>query len=146
MNDRNKDISGKAKEIVKEGLRENAHMEIPLYERRKGKEFHASGSWQTTKGEKRLIEGFGCMFFVGVFFGLLIGFIHPGKLAVLLLSIGILGAVGTFISLFAIVFHKHKKEPMEAHYYDTDYTYNALTKEETDHSKEITKEEFFKKE
>ena len=34
---------------------------------------------------------------------------------------------------------------MEAHYYDTDYKYNAFTGEKTDNSKEITKEEFFNK-
>ena len=118
-------------------------MRIPLYERRKGKEFHASGSWQTTKGEKRLIETFGCLFFFGVFIGLFMLFIHPGTLAYILLGLGIIGAVGTFISLFAIVLHKHKEEPMEAHFYDTDYKYNAFTGETTDNTKEITKEEFF---
>ena len=118
-------------------------MRIPLYERRKGKEFHASGSWQTTKGEKRLIETFGCQFFFGVFIGLFMLFIHPGTLAYILLGLGIIGAVGTFISLFAIVLHKHKEEPMEAHFYDTDYKYNAFTGETTDNTKEITKEEFF---
>ena len=72
-------------------------------------------------------------------------FIHPGKLSSILLGIGITGAVGTFISLFAIVFRKHKEEPMEAHYYDTDYKYNAFTGEEKDAGREITKEEFFGK-
>ena len=60
MNDRNKDIYKKAESVVKQTVKDNSHIEIPLYERRKGKEFHASGSWQTTKGEKRLLEGFGC--------------------------------------------------------------------------------------
>ncbi|MBE6714956.1 MAG: hypothetical protein E7575_06740 [Ruminococcaceae bacterium] len=114
--------------------------------RRKGKEFHTSGSWQATKGERHLIETFGYMFFFGVFIGLIILFIHPGKLANILLGIGIIGAVGTFISLFAIVFRKHKQEPMEAHYYDTDYRFNAFTGEETDNTREITKEEFFDEE
>ena len=85
------------------------------------------------------------MAFFGIFIGLIMLFIFPGKLASIILAIGIIGAVGTFVSLFAIVLHKHKQEPMEAHYYDTDYKYNAFTKEETDHSKEITKEEFFGK-
>ena len=73
------------------------------------------------------------------------GFIHSGTLSSFLLGIGIIGAIGTFVSLFAIVFRKNRKEPMEAHYYDTDYKYNALTGEETDKSKEITKEEFLGK-
>jgi len=145
MNDMKKPISEAAEKIVHESIKENAHVEIPLYERRKGKEFHASGSWQTTKGEKRIIETFGYMFFFGVFLGLIVLFIHPGKLSSILLGIGITGAAGTFISLFAIVFRKHKEEPMEAHYYDTDYKYNAFTGEEKDAGREITKEEFFGK-
>ena len=136
-------ISGKAESIVREGIEESARIDIPLYERRKGKEFHASGSWQATKGEKRLVETFGYMFFFGIFIGLIMHFIHPGKITNIFLGIGIIGAVGTFISLFAIVFRKNKKEPMEAHYYDVDYKYNALTGEETDNSREITKEEFY---
>ena len=137
--------SEKAENIVRESLAENARLEMPLYERRKGKEFRASGSWQATKGERTLVETFGYMFFFGIFIGLIMQFIYPGKLAFLFMVIGITGAVGTFISLFAIVFRKHKQEPMEAHYYDTDYKYNAFTGEETDHTREITKEEFFGK-
>ena len=130
---------------MRESITGDKHIEIPLYERRKGKEFHASGSWKATEGEKRIIESFGYMAFFGIFIGLIMLFIFPGKLASIILAIGIIGAVGTFVSLFAIVLHKHKQEPMEAHYYDTDYKYNAFTKEETDRSKEITKEEFFGK-
>ena len=143
MNDQ---ITEKAEDIVRESIEESARIEVPLYERRKGKEFHASGSWQTKKGEKRLIETFGYLFFFGVFIGLIMLFVHPGKLAGVVLGIGIIGAVGTFVSLFAIVFRKHKEEPMEAHYYDTDYKYNAFTGEEADNTREITKEEFFGKE
>ena len=145
MNDTNERIYEKTENAVRESIREGIRVEIPLYERRKGKEFHASGSWEATKGEKRIIETFGYMFFFGVFIGLIMQFIHPGKLAIIILVTGIIGAVGTFISLFAIVFLKHKNEPMETHYYDTDYKYNAFTGEETDNTREITKEEFFGK-
>ncbi|MBQ9158573.1 MAG: hypothetical protein IJ136_04480 [Erysipelotrichaceae bacterium] len=145
MGDTKKDISEKVEQAMRESITGDKHIEIPLYERRKGKEFHASGSWKATEGEKRIIESFGYMAFFGIFIGLIMLFIFPGKLASIILAIGIIGAVGTFVSLFAIVLHKHKQEPMEAHYYDTDYKYNAFTKEETDHSKEITKEEFFGK-
>lgn len=138
----NENISEKAENIIQETVAENSRVEIPLYQRRKGKEFHASGTWQATKGERRLIETFGYMFFFGVFIGLIMTFIHPGKLSAIILGIGIIGAIGTFISLFAIVLSKHKKEPMEAHYYDVDYKYNAFTGEETDNTREITKEEF----
>ena len=145
MGDTKKDISEKVEQVMRESITGDKHIEIPLYERRKGKEFHASGSWKATEGEKRIIESFGYMAFFGIFIGLIMLFIFPGKLASIILAIGIIGAVGTFVSLFAIVLHKHKQEPMEAHYYDTDYKYNTFTKEETDHSKEITKEEFFGK-
>ena len=142
MNDMNEHISEVTESIVHESTENGAHAEIPLYKRRKGKEFHASGSWQATKGERLLIESFGYMFFFGVFIGLIWLFIHPGKLAAVILGIGIVGAVGTFVSLFAVVFRKHKQEPMEAHYYDVDYKYNAFTGEETDNTREITKDEF----
>lgn len=145
MNDNDKHIFEKAENIVRESIAENARIEVPLYERRKGKEFHASGSWKTTKGEKRLIETFGYMFFIGVFIGLIMLLIHPGTPAFIVLGTGIIGAVGTFISLFAVVLRKHKQEPMEAHYYDTDRTYNAFTGENIDNTREISKEEFFGK-
>ena len=137
-----KQITEKAEDIMRKGRVKRDGIEVPLYECRRGKEFHASGSWQTTKGEKRLIETFGYLFFFGVLIGLLLLFVHPGTFAWIVLGLGIAGAVGMFISMFAIVLHKHKQEPMEAHYYDTDYKYNAFTGEETDHSREITKEEF----
>ena len=129
----------------KENNEVDTNIEIPVYERFKGKQFSASGTWETTKGERRLIEGFGYLFFFGVFLGIIMIFIHPGKLAFIILALGIIGAIGTFVSLFAIVFKKHKEQPMETHYYDSDYKYNALTKEEVDNTKEITKEEFLGK-
>ena len=141
----NKNVSEKVKDVVRKSVKDNSRVEVPLYRRQKGKEFHASGTWQATDGERRLIETFGCLFFFGIFLALIMGFIHPGTLSSILLGIGITGAIGTFVSLFAIVFRKNRKEPMEAHYYDTDYKYNALTGEETDKSKEITKEEFLGK-
>lgn len=130
---------------ARENAAESPHIEIPLFERRKGKEFHASGRWHVMKNEKRLIEIFGGMFFFGVFLGIMMILIYPGTLAYAVLGIGILGAAGSFISLFAIVLHKHNQAPMEAHYYDIDYKYNAINGQETDHTREISKEEFLGK-
>ena len=141
----NKNVSEKVKDVVRKSVKDNSRVEVPLYRRQKGKGFHASGTWQATEGERRLIETFGCLFFFGIFLGLIMGFIHSGTLSSILLGIGIIGAIGTFVSLFAIIFRKNRKEPMEVHYYDTDYRYNAITGEETDKSKEITKEEFLGK-
>ena len=140
-----KQITDKVEDIMRKGNVKPNGIEVPLYERRKGKEFHASGTWQATKRERFIIEGFGYMFFFGVIIGLILLFIHPGTLAYIILGLGIVGAVGMFISMFAIVLHKHNQDPMEAHYYDRDYKYNAFTGEETDHSREITKEEFLGK-
>ena len=67
MSDKNESISEKAEKIARKSKVGGSRVEVPLYERRRGKEFHASGSWQATKGEQRLIETFGCMFFFGVF-------------------------------------------------------------------------------
>ena len=142
MEEKESRISEKAENIMRKSRVKGNGVEIPLYERRKGMEFHASGSWQTTKGERLIIETFGWMFFLGVFAGLIVLFIHPGAFAYCLLGVGIAGAVGTFISLFAIAFKKNKEEPMETHGYDTDCKYNAFTGEETNYSREITKEEF----
>ena len=118
---------------------------VPLYERRKGKEFHASGSWKATKGEKILVEIFGGMFFFGIFIGLFMLLIHPGTLAFIVLGVGVIGAIGVFVSLFAIVLQKHKEQPMETPYYNTDYKYNAFKGQVTDNTREITKEEFYGK-
>ena len=118
---------------------------VPLYERRKGKEFHASGSWKATEGEKILVEIFGGMFFFGIFIGLFMLLIHPGTLAFIVLGVGVIGAIGVFVSLFAIVLHKHKEQPMETHYYNPDYQYNAFKGQVTDNTREITKEEFYGK-
>ena len=124
---------------------QNTRVNVPLYERRKGKEFHASGSWKATKGEKILVEIFGGMFFFGIFIGLFMLLIHPGTLAFIVLGVGVIGAIGVFVSLFAIVLHKHKEQPMETHYYNTDYQYNAFKGQVTDNTREITKEEFYGK-
>ena len=124
---------------------QNTRVSVPLYERRKGKEFHASGSWKATKGEKILVEIFGGMFFFGIFIGLFMLLIHPGTLAFIVLGVGVIGAIGVFVSLFAIVLHKHKEQPMETHYYNTDYQYNAFKEQVTDNTREITKEEFYGK-
>ena len=97
------------------------------------------------KARNALSRPWAVCFFFGLFIGLIMLFIHPGNLAFIFLGIGILGAAGTFISLFAIVFRKHNETPMEGHYYDTDYKYNAFSGEEADNTREITKEEFFGK-
>ena len=124
---------------------QNTRVNLPLYERRKGKEFHASGSWKATKDEKILVEIFGGMFFFGIFIGLFMLLIHPGTFAFIVLGVGVIGAIGVFVSLFAIVLHKHKEQPMETHYYNTDYQYNAFKEQVTDNTREITKEEFYGK-
>ena len=41
MKDMKENISEKAENIVRETVAENSHIEVPLYQRRKGKEFHA---------------------------------------------------------------------------------------------------------
>ena len=49
------------------GTRQGPSFQVPLYQRRVGKEFHASGTWKASKGERRLIEIFGWLFFLGIF-------------------------------------------------------------------------------
>lgn len=45
MNDMNERFFESAETIVRESAAENARREMPLYRRRKGKEFHASGGF-----------------------------------------------------------------------------------------------------
>ena len=135
----------KIKEITDHSTIDGEKISIPLYEKRKGKEYRASGQWQVSKKERFLIEGFGYVFFFGVFIGLFMLMFHAGKIAGFFLIAGIIGAIGMSISLFAVVFKKNKEEPMESHYYDVDRTYNAFKGETTDRTKEISKEEFHNK-
>ncbi len=128
---------------IHSGTGQGPSFQVPLYQRRVGKEFHASGTWKASKGERRLIEIFGWLFFLGIFIGVFMVIIMPGTIASIILGIGIIGAVGTFVSLFVIAFRKHKEKPMEAHYYSTDYKYNAFTGQQADNSREITKDEFY---
>jgi len=128
---------------IHSGTRQGPSFQVPLYQRRVGKEFHASGTWKASKGERRLIEIFGWLFFLGIFIGVFMVIIAPGTIASIILGIGIIGAVGIFVSLFVIAFRKHKEKPMEAHYYSTDYKYNAFTGQQADNPREITKDEFY---
>ena len=45
-------------------------------------------------------------------------------------------------SMFYIVWKKNKEKPMEKTYTEVDYTYNGITGEVRDNSREITEEEF----
>ena len=116
-------------------------MKKTLYERRKGKEFKASGSWKLDKREDITIKVIGMIFGAHIILALL--FMFLGKKA------GIYFFVLTFVWMFVmmgymfyLVLRKHKEEPMETHYYDVDYKYDGIKNEITDNTKEISAEEF----
>ena len=116
-------------------------MKKTLYERRKGKEFHGSGSWKLSRKEDALIKAMGMIFAIHVILALLFMFLGKRN--------GVFFFVMTFVwmlimmaYMFYLVFKKHKEEPMETHYYDVDYEYNGIKGEMTDNTKEISAEEF----
>ena len=117
-------------------------MKKTLYEHQEGKQMHASGQWSLTKAEQRLIYAVGAIFALSVI--CVLGGAYAGKSRFLTVSIVccVISFIALFALLFAVVIRKSKKQPMEKHYYDVDYTYNGITGETDDKTREISREEF----
>ena len=114
-------------------------MRKTLYERRKGRQMHASGSWGITTVERRLINAVAVFFSVSVIAVLASGFVHRKWFLVASIVCCAISFVLMFAVLFGLVFKKSREEPMETHYYDVDYTYNGITGKTEDKTLEITK-------
>ena len=117
-------------------------MKKTLYEYQKGKQMQASGSWRVTSAERRLINAVAVFFAVSVIAVLVSVFVHRRWFLIASIICCAVSFVLMFVVLFALVFIKSRKEPMEAHYYDVDYRYNGIKGEVTDNTVEISKEEF----
>ena len=117
-------------------------MRKTIYERRKGKQMHASESWSVTSAERRLINAVAIFFAASVIAVLVSGFVHKGWF----LTASIICCATSFILMFAVlfvlVFKKSREKPMETHYYDVDYRYNGITGQTGDRTMEISKDEF----
>ena len=123
-------------------LPEENDMRKTLYERQKGKQMHASGSWSVTKAEQNVIYAVGVFFAASVIAVIISSFV--GKRWFLIASIicCAVSFLAMFAVMFGLVYKKSRKQPMEKHYYDVDYGYNAITGKTADKTREISREEF----
>ena len=117
-------------------------MKKTLYEFRKGKEMHASGSWELNESEKRIIHVTGGLFAAcGIL--AIISIVTPfWYLSGLFFTLTFVFAFAMGGSMFYLVWKKNKEKPIEKTYTEVDYTYNGITGEVRDNSREITKDEF----
>lgn len=117
-------------------------MRKTLFEYRKGKEMHASGSWEATEGEKRVIHITGGLFAASGILALVLSVTRLWFLSGLFFFLTFVFAFAMGGSMFYIVWKKNKEKPMEKTYTEVDYTYNGITGEVRDNSREITEEKF----
>lgn len=118
-------------------------MRKTLYSRQKGKQMHASGSWKVTKGEQKLVNAVAVFFAISVIAVLASAFVQKRWFLIASIVCCAVAFISMFVVLFGLVFRKSRLQPMETHYYDVDYRYNALKGETDDDTREISKEEFF---
>lgn len=116
-------------------------MQKTLYERRKGKEMRASGSWSVTGTERRMINAVGIFFAAGVIAVLVSPLIHRSWFTAASIVCCAVSFVLMFVVLFGLVIKKSREKPMEMHTYDVDYTYNAITGRTEDKTVETTNKE-----
>ena len=117
-------------------------MRKTLYERQKGKQMHASGSWSVSASERRLINAVAVFFVASVIAVLVSAFLQKRWFLIVSVCCCAASFIAIFAVLFGPVFKKSRQQPMETHYYDVDYRYNALNEETKDNTREISKEEF----
>ena len=140
-----KQISQQIEETVKESI--PSRVEIPVYEKFKGKQMHGSGTWQATQKEQKTVKVLGLAFTVPTLLAMISPLLPVSSgirvmLFVLAIVVGI-GGMGGY--LFYIAYRHHKEEPVDIHYYDVDYENNHLTGKHRDNTKEISKDEFYNK-
>ena len=117
-------------------------MRKTLFERRKGKEMHASGSWRVTATEQKLINAVAVFFTISVIAVLVSAFVQKKWFLIASIICCAVAFVSMFVVLFGLVIRKSRQQPMETHYYDVDYRYNGFNGETDDKTREISKEEF----
>ena len=139
------DFKNAAGDEIKETMKENANLNIPVYDSYKGKQMQGSKSWKMTRKEEITIKVLAAVFAAMVFLAFLMFFllVSPG-LKILFFILAIFSGIGGMGGyLFYVAFRHNKEDPMEMHYYDVDYKQNYLTREGYDNTKEISKEEFY---
>ena len=113
-------------------------MRKTLYTRQKGKQMRSSGSWKTTKGEQKLVNAAAVFFAISVIAVLVSPFVHKRWFLIASIVCCAAAFIFMFAVLFGLVFRKSRQQPMETHYYDVDYRYNALNGETDDKTREIS--------
>ena len=124
-------------------------MKKTLYVRQKGKQMHASGSWDMQRREKIMVYAI-MAFFAGSVTAVLIGsviYATTGRKGILIPSIIclVISFLSLFCALFGLTYKKSRSKPMDVHYYDVDYSYSAADQSETDNTHEIYQEEYKEK-
>ena len=117
-------------------------MRKTLYERQKGKQMHASGSWSVTSVERKLINAVAFFFAISVIAVLVSGFVHRRWFLIASIISCAISFIMMFVVLFGLVFKKSREKPMETHYYDVDFKYNGITGQTEDQTTEISKDAF----
>ncbi len=120
----------------------NNHMRKTLYERQQGKQMHATGSWSVSLAERKLINAVAVFFAASVIAVLAGAFLQKRWFLIVSVCCCAVSFLAMFAVMFDLVFKKSRQQPMETHYYDVDYRYNALGEETKDNTREISKEEF----
>ena len=117
-------------------------MRKTLYIRQKGKRMQASGSWEATRGEQKLINVAAVFFAISVISVLISSFVRIRWFLITSVVCCAAAFIMMFVVLFGLVFKKSRQQPMEKHYYDVDYRYNAIKGETDDKTREIPRDEF----
>ena len=119
-------------------------MRKTLYERRKGKQMHASGSWSVTSSERGLVNAVAIFFTISVIAVLVSPFVQKRWFLIASMICCAVSFILMFVVLFGLVFKKSREQPMETHYYDVDYSYNGISGETEDNTQEISRDEFLR--
>ncbi len=138
------------KEIVKEEIEEAVQtgatkINIPIYNKFKGKTLEGHKTWKLSEEENKKIKTIAWIWIAGWIIGLVLFayFKARGIGWVLLFACIFAPAIALWITMMRMAFRKNKEDPMEIKYYDVDYEQNYITGEGYDNTEEITKEEFF---
>ena len=116
-------------------------MKKELYSKKKGVQYTASGHWETTDSEARIIKVLS-IFTVAAGFGFFITLsLKLSKVWPILLILTILGFAAAIIFMIVTIKKKAKEQPMEEHLVKVDTETNNITGQKRDDSVEIPLEE-----
>ena len=119
---------------------------IPIAGSYKGKVSYTYTSGKLAMGKKIILAVVGSLFAIDVLAMLVLFVIKlPGMLKIYLLIAAFLlgGIMAGLIFLFS--FRHNKGSTSETHYYDVDMKYNNISREYHDNTREISREDFYRK-